>query len=370
MVSIFKRKKAIETINDPIFEVISSWADNTGEVPLDSGYRNSAIFSAVSLIAGDLASNRIKSDSSKLEKILNDDPNDFTNGHDLKQSLFTNLLLYGNSFCYVDRSSLNNAVIGFEFIPYGNVRIEYDTDDQDPRYYWADSSKRKGRIKNADILHFKLFPVRGVQGVSPLQALHQQRNAMNQADSMRNNYFNMGYSKWHLTLNAGAVDQEAKDSVRNAFESSVTGDNAGRTIVTDQTISVDPLNSNTDTNIVKLITDVQNASKKDIATVYGIPVDWLGIESEHSNAEQAKSFYVEHALSNYMAAITSELEFKLGQHFEYDLSRLLNTNVQAQSNMAMEQYNAGIITINEARKMMNLEPLENGDERKDLVNGN
>ncbi len=97
-------------------------------------------------------------------------------------------------------------------------------------------------------------------------------------------------------------------------------------------MSVDPpLNSNTDAGIVKLISDVQNASKKDIATVYGIPVDWLGIESEHSNAEQAKSFYVEHALSNYMAAITSELEFKLGQHFEYDLSRLLNTNVQAQS---------------------------------------
>lgn len=368
--SIFKRKKAIEPINDPIFEVISSWADNTGETPLDSGYKNSAIFSAVSLIAGDLASNRIKSDSSKLEKILNDDPNEFTNGHDLKQSLFTNLLLYGNSFCYVDRSSLNNAVIGFEFIPYGNVRVEYDTDDQEPRYYWADSSKRKGQIKNADILHFKLFPVRGVQGVSPLQALHQQRNAMKQSDNMRNNYFDTGYAKWHLTLNSGAIDPEAKENIRNEFEKANSGSNAGRTLVTDQTMSVDPLNSNTDAGIVKLISDVQNASKKDIATVYGIPVDWLGIESEHSNAEQAKSFYVEHALSNYMAAITSELEFKLGQRFEYDLSRLLNTNVQAQSTMAMEQYNAGIITINEARKMMNLEPLENGDERKDLVNGN
>ncbi len=35
--------------------------------------------------------------------------------------------------------------------------------------------------------------------------------------------------------------------------------------------------------------------------------------------------------------------------------------------MAMEQYNAGIITINEARKMMNLEPLENGGREKGLI---
>ena len=364
---LFSHKRTVaQPINDPIFQIIKGWTDSTGEMPLDSGYKNSAIFSAVRLIAGDLSSNRIKCDMDKLEKLLNDKPNDVNNGYDLKRSLFTNLLLYGNSYALIERSPLNHSVTGFRFIPYGLIIIGYNTDTQIPSYYWADTSDNKGRqIKNEDILHFKLSPIDGVKGVSPLEALKQQRNAMKQSDDMRTNYFNTNYGKYQIRLNAGAVDPKAKENIRNEFEATNGGDNSGRPIVTDQTMDVNQFTTTADTGIVKLISDVQGASKKDIATVYGIPVDWLGIESEHNNADQSKTYYIEHALSSYMDAITSELNFKLGQHFEYDLSRLLNTNVQAQSSMAIEQYDAGIITANEARKMMNLPPLDGGDVRKE-----
>lgn len=356
---IFNKKQT--KINDPLFEIIKSYSDTTGEMPLTNGFKNSAVFAAVNIIAGDLSTNRIAADSDFYETLINDKPNANTSGYDLKQTLFTNLLLYGNAYALINRSKANNSVQGIQFIPYGNIRIEVDLDTQQPTYTWLRDTGEQ-RLNADEVLHFKLSPIDGVIGVSPLAALVNQRQSMNAANDIQQNYFDNATGNMLLTLNAGAVDGKAKEHMRQEFENANSGDNAGRVIVVDQTATISQMPNTSDQNIVKLIDSVNTASKKDIASVYGIPVDWLGIESQHNNNDQSKTFYIEHALSKYMDAITAELNLKLGSTFKYDLSKLLNTNIQVQSEMAIAQLQSGLITQNEARQMLNLPPVESGNK--------
>lgn len=127
---IFNHKKDVTTTGDPFFEAIRSYSDTTGDMPLSSGYKNSAINAAVKIIAGDLSSNRITSDSKFYETLLNDKPNSNGNGFDLKQALFTNLLLYGNSYALIKRAPANNTVQAIQFVPYGEMRVDVDTETQ------------------------------------------------------------------------------------------------------------------------------------------------------------------------------------------------------------------------------------------------
>lgn len=210
------------------------------------------------------------------------------------------------------------------------------------------------------MLHFKLSPLNGLVGVSPLRSLLSQRQNMDLAAQTERNYFNTPLQKYVITLQAGAVDPEGKEHISEVFDESLRN-GARSNLVMDQTMNLTELNHQSDKNLVQLLDSINTASKKDIATVYGIPTDWLGVESQHNNNDQAKGFYIEHTLASYMAAITSELNQKLGATFKYDLSRLLNTNVQAQSEMTLNQLNSGLITVNEARKMLNLPPVDGGN---------
>lgn len=363
---LFSRNNQATSVNDPFFEYIRGYSDTTGDnLPLADGFHNSAIYSAVRLISGDLASNRIISDSDYFAKLINDKPNSDGTGYDLKRSIANNLLLYGNAYTYTKRSKANNSVQELRFIPYVNMRLDVDTDAQTIKYTWlTDTGQRQ--LKNDEVLHFRLSPDDGLTGVSPLRALLDQRRNMADINQSIHEYYGKPLIQYLLKLNAGAVDPEGKKHMANEFTNAVArgGGASSGVMVTDQTADVQQFPHSEDQNIIKLFDSITTASKKDIASVYGIPVDWLGVESEHNNNDQSKQFYIEHGLVNYMDAITYELAFKLGTGFKYDLSRLLNTDITTQSQMAIDQLNAGIITKDEARKMLNLPALDNDTEQE------
>ena len=78
--------------------------------------RNSDVFTAVRVIASDLATNPIEYSDKRISVLLNKAPNDHMTAWGFKFALAANMLLNGNSFARVTKNP-SGQVTGFELVP-------------------------------------------------------------------------------------------------------------------------------------------------------------------------------------------------------------------------------------------------------------
>lgn len=64
------------------------------------------------------------------------------------------------------------------------------------------------------------------------------------------------------------------------------------------------------TKVLEIVNNYTHSTKQ-IAKVFGLPPHKLGIEQVNTSLEQANLDYLTNTLSNYFAAITAELNFKM-----------------------------------------------------------
>ena len=348
--------------DDALAQALVSLSSDDPNVFVGAGVlQNSDIFAAISIIAGDLASNPIQCDSTLYQKMINEQPNEVMDGWHLKYALAVCMLLNGNSFAMIDGHEL-------KFIPNDQITVEQDTITQQLKYTYSPAGSVKRSIDPSQILHFKCFTRDGVTGISPLYALKDERKIQKSGNSLLSAFFANGiHGTTVVKINGADLSQEAKDNVRAAFDNATTGDKAMNTVVIDDGMDVSTLPLNTD--ILKLVNS-NDWSTRQIAKAFGLPPERLGVENQHSNQQQSNVQYLQGTLQHYEDCFTAELNAKLGQHFEFDNSRLLSLDPAAQQQMAVDGYTNGIYTLNEARSLMKLPPTADGDKFKEMNNSN
>ena len=113
------------------------------------------------------------------------------------------------------------------------------------------------------------------------------------------------------------LGEEERAAVRTAFEDAQSGDNAGRLLVLDDLFDYQQLEVKTD--IAKLLAST-DFTRTQIAKAFLLPVNMLGGESEHSNADQVRADYNQ-TFARYLAPVVEELEQKLGVNVVPDVRR-------------------------------------------------
>lgn len=353
--NLFTNSKATSN-DDPFVDALVSLSSDDPNVFVSaSTLQNSDIFAAISIIAGDLASNPIKSDSTLYNKMLNDHPNDVMNGYSFKFALATEMLLNGNSYAEINVS--NHTL---NFIPNNQMTVQQDDATQEVRYIYCPDGRTKRVIAPSNILHFKYFTRNGLIGISPLYALKDETNIQKAGNKLMAGFFNNGIHGTTLVkVDQAELDPQGREKIRRQFDEATTGDRALNTVVTDASLDVKSLPLNTD--VLKLVNS-NDWSTRQIAKAFGLSPDRLGVESEHSNQEQSNLQYLQGTLQHYEECFISELNYKLNQSFTYDNSKLLSLNPADQQQMAVDGYVNGLYTRNEARKLLNLDPVSGGDE--------
>src|SRR5699024_12082277 len=86
-----------------------------------SNLRNSDVFTAINIIASDIASNPVLCDTDVINKEINNSPNETMDGFHFKYALAANMLLNGNSFAEI----LPNH--NLRFIPNNQMTVSQDT---------------------------------------------------------------------------------------------------------------------------------------------------------------------------------------------------------------------------------------------------
>lgn len=352
--NLFTHKTTTGT-GEPFLDALVSLSSNdpNGFVS-GSALRNSDIYAAISIIAGDLASNPIKSSSDLYNKMVNDSPNNLMDGRSFKYALAVEMLLNGNSFAEIDRSSHS-----LNFIPNNKLTLQQEDTTGELTYTYSPDGRIKRVISPKNILHFKCFTRDGLVGLSPLFALRDELKIQRAGNRLMASFFNNGiHGTTVVTAHKTDLSPDGKENIRKQFDDATTGDKALNTIVTDDNMEVKSLPLNTD--VLKLVNS-NDWTTRQIAKAFGLPPERLGVENEHSNQQQSNVQYLQGTLQHYEDCFTAELNYKLGQDFSFDNSKLLSLDPADQQQMAVDGYVNGLYTRNEARALLNLGPVTNGD---------
>lgn len=339
--SFFFDTGKIEPDKDSAFlDAVVSMSSNDSSVFVGAGaLRNSDVFAAINIIAGDLSSNRILvPKSSVLETRLNDKPNQNMSGHDLKFALAAQMLLSGNSFALITDD-------GFQFVPNSQMTVQQDDVTGELTYTYTPNGQRGRRISPNSILHFKCFTQDGATGVSPLYALQDEVALQKKGNNLLKGFFNSP-SRNILKVHKTDLSSNAKANIRNKFEEA--NKNVLSTVILDDSMDLQGLT--VDAGLLKAINSNEFSTQK-IASCFGLPQSMLNVEEVHSSAQQVSAQYYQSSIYKYMDCFTSELAFKLGKQVSYDDSRL-KVNKQQDIDNIIELTKAGVYTPDEAKNLL------------------
>lgn len=368
--ALFKPLNQKSTNGDPFLDHVISLTstDNTTYTSVKA-LKNSDVFTAVKIIASDIASSPIEVLEDKmttdhdLDYLLNVKPNKEVDGWHLKFSLAVNMLLNGNSFAEIIRS--DKGISEIKLLPNSTVTLK-QKDDNSLIYIVNETDKKERGLSSKDVLHFKYFSQDGLVGISPLNSLKDELDIQRAGNKTLFNFFSRGVnSNGILKVNKADLDVESKQAIRKKFEEangSSNGDNALRTIILDDTMEYKSIEVNTE--VLKLVNS-NDWTTKQIAKAFGISTDRLGVENQHSSTVQSNLMYIQNTLGHYLMVFTSEFKSKLlrnkKQSFRFNTERLLESDPVNRLETTIKAVQGSLLTVNEGRRKLGLPDMAGGD---------
>ncbi|RXE81485.1 phage portal protein [Enterococcus durans] len=354
-------KRSLSSRSSTMLDFISTVNGNTtinfdGETALEQ----SDVFTAVKILAGDIAASKFKFSDNKQADIrkldmLNKYPNASMTPYSFMFATIAQMLLSGNSFAIIHGDWL-------EFAKPSQVVVYEDLETGVLRYEYTNKAGTSYKVDSSEMLHFKYVTVNGKTGISPLDALKTELSMLDNGNKMLSSFFKKGIQAGGvLKLNKGTLNNKSKKQIKQDFEEVNSGaSNANSVIVLDDTQEFKQFELNTD--ILKMI---QNNvySTKQIAKAFGIPLSRFGMELVNTKDDSANDSYVSSTLRALSQMITDELAIKLGINVELDFSTLTGQDTASRMNKAMDGGNGGdgYLLVNEIRNYYGLADIPGGN---------
>lgn len=354
-----------KAFDDSLIELISK--DGPGTYNKD--LLNSLLYSVVRVLVSDLTTNRIESSDKKIEKLINDKPNEDLNGFNFKTSMFSNLLIFGNSYALIDRDDNGNPIALYPLNTRNVSVVQAHSDAISGKlvYKYALTGNRTRVIESKDMIHFKMLSTNGgMTGNSPINSLSNLLELFDtNINSVQRYLQDNGFTNV-LTLKNDKVSDETRQELKRKF---MNNNANSSTIILDDGFSFSSIDRSS--GIISESLKVQELIIRRISAVFGVGVPRLGIENVHSSESQSNQNYVQSTLGYYFDLITNELSFKLDTDVKFNTDKILGLDEKSKSELVTEQYNSGILTLNEARERLGLQPInENEITKNENTKGN
>lgn len=316
--------------------------------------KNSDIYTATNIISGDIAKCTVRTkpnakENKMLIDLLTKNPDTNHTGYSWLYAITMHTLLYGSAFAIIRRNG--GRIEKLEIVSPHTITILQNTETKELSYEYLDSDEQtKENIAGSDMLHFRLNSLDGITGRSPLKALKPEIDMQTSGTGLLASYFKKGiFGGAILKLTKGSVNNEIKRQIKKDFEAINSGtQNANSVMVLDSTQEYQTFTVNTD--LLKLIQS-NTFSTKQIAKVFGIPLNRFGMELVNSQDGTQNSIYLASTLSGFAKMICDEINKKLDTEIEMDFASLLNDTQDERRKRLFEGKSKGIeyIDPNEVR---------------------
>lgn len=332
----------------------------------------SSVFAAVEIISNSVAELPINVKTKEENKIsiLKTHPlyhifdNCLLTKYMMIKMLVTDMLLYGNGFAYIERAA-DGTPKNLIYCPHGSVSIQYN--EQSRILYYLVPSLRRGRIEPIDMIHILKNSRNGVEGKGILEYASNTIKLSGNTEKAALDYFSSGcHVAGILSTNSPRLTEEQRNSIRTAWNQS-HGKNGSGMAVLEAGMQYQAVSSNSkDAQLL----ETRLFNLQDIARFFNINPVLLGdlSHSSYSTIEASLLEFVTHTLFPYITLIEDELKRKLIKPSETNLyidleeNFILKADKSSEANYLNTLVSGGILTPNEARTQLGLNPIDGGDK--------
>ena len=288
----------------------------------------------------------------RVDLILNKEPNPFQDVNTFKRNLIIDLLIDGNIFVYFDGAHLYQ-------LPAQNVTIHSDTKTYIEKFEYDGHIEYSPR----EIIHIKENSFQSLyRGVPRLKPAYRTMYLLDNMRKFQDNFFKNGAVPGLVLKSPNTLSERIKERMLTAWALRYNPASGGRRpLILDGGLEVDAL---TKINFKEL--DFQssiNANEKIILEAMGVPPILLDGGNNANIRPNHRLYYLE-TIIPIVRKIGYAFERYFGFKLNEDVSNIpaLQPELRDQAAYYQALVNSGIMTPNEARESLILEPIAGQDE--------
>lgn len=295
---------------------------------------------------------------SQVDDVLARDPNRHMGSLEFRRTLTAQCLRYGNAFAQIVRNGRGDLL---ELVPLLPHELSMVVDGTSVTYRHSEL----GVLSTDDVLHLRAPGSDGLWGLSPIR---QAREALGLMKAMERTggrlYANAGVPKLAF-VHPGNLSPAAVQSISESYQEKHAGaQNAGKPLVLGEGMKIERINQSLEDQMWQ---QAREFSIQEVSRLFGVPVTYL---ADHSRATFASIVeltrtYWDGCLAHWTAVWAEEVRRKLlspGEFLMWDTRDLLKGSFADQVSSLRSAVEVGLLTQNEARERLGLNPVEGGDE--------
>ena len=323
-----------------------------------TGYNSAAFRAAVDAIARHTAKLQAHSADTGLETLLTQAPNAYMSAYDLLYKTAAAYFTHNNAFMLLQRDGGRITAI----YPITPASVEFSPGSDGALYLECTfPDGRQVTFPYSDVIHLRRhFLTNDLlgDGNAPLYSLLDTADTLNQgiAASVKNGTSIRGVLKFTSLVNPAQVKAEKEQFVSDYFNPA----NNGGIAATDQRFDLVPANI-----------APYSVPKEQFETINRQITDYLGVGASIVNGtytENEFSAFYESIVEPFALQLSQEFRLKSGAEITFTAERMEFSSADTKIKLLHEAAPLGLITVNEARKLLALPPVADGDRRLQSLN--
>ena len=333
----------------------------------------SAFFSATNLISNSIAlmpvsENQLNDNKRTVVENSNITPlfyNMFLTKFNVFKKIVEDVILKGNGYLYINRDEAGHPK-ALTYLRPSQVSIQYNELTQDLYYLVTSSNKvTKKKILDRDMCHFVMHSNDGVNGLSIISYATRTIDSANATEQSAKQFFDSGCSiNGIIRLKNPIVSDKQRNEIRQNWVQIHGGDNCSGVCVLSGVEDFTPITS--DPNKSQML-ETRRFNITEVARWFNINPILLGDLSHtaYNDIEAANIEFVQHTLLPWIEMLQNELTRKLivnkKRYIDLDENVLLKSNKTNMANYCKTLVTGGVMTPNEARAQLGLNPMDGCD---------
>jgi len=296
--------------------------------------------------------------------------------NDFLEQLITQLYVAGNVYLFKTRNA-SGRMVEMHLLRPDRISIKSDPKSGVQKYEY-DLNGETYYIDGDDISHLKFpNPTNDLYGLSPLSVLARTINLdLSQLQFAKAYFQNAGVPSGMLKVKRKIQNDEQAAAIRQKWRSTFGGPtNFHQIAVLDEDATYEAIGAS---NLNEMaFPDLRDTTESRICMAFGVPPILIGSvvglnRSTYSNYREARqSFFTETMipLANRVTRFLNhcfEYEYPNTGYIKADFSEVaaLTEDQNSLSTRTVQQWDAGLISLNEARSALSLDPLSGGEVRR------
>jgi len=346
-------------------------------VNTENALTSSAVFNAVALIAGTVASlplhlmrrrgegNSTATDKS-LYSVLHTAANPEMTAMVLRETMTAHLLTWGNCYAEVVRDGYNN-VIELWPIPPNRMKVERQNGKLT---YIINMGAEEHTLRRENVLHIPGLGFNGIQGYSVITMAQESIGLGMAMEEFGARWFGSGTHPGVIVSHPGKLSQDAHDNLKGDLVNKYSGlGKSHRLLLLEEGMKIEDVGVPPEDSQFLQSRQFQIT---DIARWFNLPPHKLKdlTKSSFSNIEQEQISFVTDSILPWLIRLESNYNMQLltpGEranhlYFKHVVEGLLRGDAESRGKFYNQMFMIGAMSINDIRAKEEMNPIENGDE--------